>query len=71
MGEREELLEYLMEFIGEEGCGVACSEADIFEDADGWHMQLEGFMAPWKLGRTMFEAKAAIREYAQMGHGLS
>lgn len=34
-------------------------------------MKLEGFMEPWKLGRTVAEARAAIREYARMGFGLS
>jgi hypothetical protein len=32
---------------------------------------LEGFMEPWRLGNTVAEAKASIREYAGMGFGLS
>jgi hypothetical protein len=60
-----------MAVIGEEGCGVSCSEAEIFQDEEGWKMILEGFMAPWRLGSTVAEAKAAIREYAAMGFGLS
>lgn len=71
MNEKSEILDYLMTVIGEEGCGVACSDADIFKDEEGWKMMLEGFMAPWKLGQTAEEAKRSIREYADMGFGLS
>jgi hypothetical protein len=71
MSEKTEILDYLMTVVGEEGCGVACSEAEIFKDAEGWKMMLEGFMAPWPLGKTAAEAKERIREYAEMGFGLS
>jgi hypothetical protein len=71
MNDREDILNALMQVIGEEGCGVACEEATIFKDEDGWKMMLEGFMEPWKLGHSVAEAKASIREYARMGFGLS
>jgi hypothetical protein len=71
MNEREQILEALMQAIGEEGCGVSCEEATIFKDDEGWKMMLEGFMEPWKLGQTMAEAKASIKQYAAMGFGLS
>jgi hypothetical protein len=71
MSEREELLQELMDVIGEEGCGVSCEEATVYKDAEGWKMMLEGFMAPWNLGQTLAEAKTRIREYASMGFGLS
>ena len=70
MGDREIILSALMDALGEEGCGVSCEEATVFQDDDGWKMMLEGFMEPWKLGRTVEEAKASIRAYAQMGFGL-
>jgi hypothetical protein len=70
MNEKSEIMESLMEVIGEEGCGVACKEADIFHDEEGWKMKLEGFMEPWKLGHTLAEAKKNIQEFAKMGHGL-
>jgi hypothetical protein len=60
-----------MQVIGEEGCGVACEEATLFKDEEGWKMILEGFMEPWKLGRSVEEAKTSLREYASMGFGLS
>ena len=41
------------------------------KDEDGWKMELEGFMAPWQLGKTLEEAKASIREYAGMVFDLS
>jgi hypothetical protein len=71
MSDREKILEALMDVLGEEGCGVSCEEATIFEDDEGWKMMLEGFMEPWKLGRTVEAARASIREYAAMGFGLS
>ena len=71
MNEREQIMEALMQAIGEEGCGVSCEEATIFKDDEGWKMMLEGFMEPWKLGQTMAEAKASIKQYAAMGFGLS
>jgi len=70
MNERELILAELMAAIGEEGCGVACEEATLFKDADGWKMLLEGFMEPWKLGQTVEEATASIKEYASMGFGM-
>ena len=71
MSDHNAILAELMDVIGEEGCGVACEEATVYQDEDGWHMMLEGFMEPWKLGRTVEEAKTNIREYAKMGFGLS
>ena len=71
MSDREKILAVLMDVLGEEGCGVSCEEATIFKDDEGWKMMLEGFMEPWKLGRTVEEARASIREYASMGFGLS
>jgi hypothetical protein len=71
MSEKGEILETLMKAIGEEGCGVSCEDAEVFQDAEGWKMKLEGFMEPWKLGQTVEEAKQSVREYARMGFGLS
>ena len=71
MSDREKILEALMDVLGEEGCGVSCEEATIFQDEEGWKMMLEGFMEPWYLGQTLDEAKTSIREYASMGFGLS
>ena len=71
MSDREKILKALMDVLGEEGCGVSCEEATIFQDDEGWKMMLEGFMEPWKLGQSIEEARASIREYASMGFGLS
>ena len=71
MGDRERIMEELMQAIGEEGCGVSCEDATVYRDDEGWKMMLEGFMEPWKLGKTVEEAKASIRDYAKMGFGLS
>ena len=71
MSDRGEILSFLMEILGEEGCGVSCEDADVFQDEEGWKMKLEGFMEPWKLGNSVDEAKKSIREYADMRFGLS
>lgn len=71
MNEKETLMQVLYDAVGEEGCGIACEEATLYKDEDGWKMMLEGFMAPWDLGRDLEEAKARIREYSRMGFGLS
>ena len=71
MNDKEKIRQILMDAIGEEGCGVACEEATIFKDDQGWKIMLEGFMEPWPLGHTLDEAVNSIREYAAMGFGLS
>jgi len=71
MSDREKILEALMDVLGEEGCGVSCEEATLFQDNEGWKMMLEGFMEPWKLGTTVEEAKTSIREYSHMSFGLN
>jgi len=68
---RGELLAFLKDVIGEEGCGVSCEDAEIFEDEEGWKLMLEGFMEPWLLGKTVEEAKAMIKEYASQGFGMA
>jgi hypothetical protein len=70
MEEKEEILNVLMEFIGEEGCGVSCKEAEVFKDEEGWKLFLEGFMEPWFIGKSAYEAKTSIKEYASMRFGL-
>jgi hypothetical protein len=62
MSDREIILRELMDVLGEEGCGVSCEDAMIFQDEEGWETMLEGFMEPWKLGQTLDEAKTSIRE---------
>ncbi len=71
MGEREEILTYLHQLIGEEGCGMSCSEAEVYRDEDGWKLKLEGFMEPWNIGKGVDEAKSSLKEYAHMGFGLA
>jgi len=71
MEDRGELKQYLLDVIGEEGCGVSCTEADVFKDEEGWKMMLEGFMEPWYLGKTVPEAREKIKEYASQGFGLA
>lgn len=44
MSDREIILSELMDVLGEEGCGVSCEEASVYQDDDGWKMMLQGFM---------------------------
>ena len=71
MEDGQEIKKTLFEVIGEEGCGAACSDADIFRDEEGWKLMLEGFMGPWKIGETVEEAKQTLKELGSMGFGLS
>lgn len=72
MDGREELMDRLFEIMGEEGCGTTCEDdADIFNDEQGWQLMLCGFMEPWKLGKTIDEAKATLAELGSMQYGLS
>ena len=71
MGDRDIILSELMDVLGEEGRGVSCEEATLFQDDEGWKMMLEGFMEPWKLGTTVEETRTKIREFVKMGFGLS
>ena len=59
MNEREDILNVLIQAIGEEGCGIACEEATVFKDEEGWKFMLERFVAPCKLGNTVPEARAS------------
>lgn len=71
MDERQEIKRYLLEVIGEEGCGAACDESDVYYDDEGWKLNMCSFMEPWKLGKTVEEAKATLKELGSMGSGLS
>ena len=69
MDQQTELVNYLQQVIGEEGCCVSCNTDDIFFEDGKWKLKLENFLEPWELGETVDEAKARIREYASMGFG--
>jgi hypothetical protein len=71
MEDREEIKSFLMELIGEEGCGVSCDDAEVFFDEDAWKLRLEGFMEPWTIGKTVSEAKRNLQDLANQGYGLS
>jgi hypothetical protein len=72
MDDQKQIRETLLEILGEEGCGITCEDdADILHDEEGWKLMLCGFMEPWKLGTTVEEARASLREFGSMGFGLS
>jgi len=65
------LKETLLRLVGEEGCGIACDDADLYQDDEGYKLKLCGFLEPWKLGTSEAEAKTALVELARMGFGMS
>ena len=72
MEERTQIRQTLLEILGEEGCGITCEDnVDILHDEEGWKLMLCGFMEPWKLGTTVDEARATLRELGAMHFGLS
>lgn len=72
MDDHQLIRETLFEILGEEGCGITCEDnADILHDEEGWKLMLCGFMEPWKLGATVEEARASLKELGSMGFGLS
>lgn len=71
MDDRKEIRQALFEVLGEEGCGATCDEADIFQDEDGWNLNLCGFMEPWKVGKTVEEVRESVKRLGAMGFGLS
>ena len=70
MSEQQEILDYLVELVGEEGCGTSCTAAEVFRDEDGWKLMMEGYMEPWRIGKTVHEAKETLRELNSMSFGL-
>ncbi len=72
MEDLQEVRNTLFQILGEEGCGMSCEDnTDIFYDEEGWKLMLCGFMEPWKLGKTVDEAKATLKELGSMRFGLS
>ena len=69
--EKQKLYDCLYDIVGEAGCGVSCTEAEIYLEAGEWNLFLEGFMAPWPLGKTVEEAVDSLKDYASQGFGLS
>ena len=69
--EKQQIYALLYEIVGESGCGVACSEAEIYMENGQWKLFLEGFMEPWPMGETVEEVKANLRAYAGQAFGLS
>lgn len=68
--ERQEICDQLHSVVGEDGCGVSCSETEFFREDGEWKLFLAGFMEPWPMGRTVAEVKSNLKEYAAMGFGL-
>ena len=71
MNDKQEIRKTLHEVVGEEGCGIACNDAEIFWDEDSWKLMMEGFMEPWRIGKTVEEARQTLKELGSMGFGLS
>ncbi len=68
-----EIRQTLLETVGEQGCGgESCDEADLFfDEKEGWMFMMCGFMEPWKLGKTVAEARDNLRRYGSMAFGVA
>ena len=69
--EKAYLCRLLTETVGDVGCGVSCSDAEIFKEDGEWKLFMEGFMEPWPMGKSVEEFEANLREYTSQGFGLS
>ena len=69
--EKQHLCQLLTDIVGDVGCGVSCTDAEIFKEDGEWKLFMEGFMAPWPMGKTVEEFEANLREYTSQGFGLS
>jgi hypothetical protein len=69
--EKQQIYDLLYEIVGEGGCGVSCTDAEIYQEDGEWKLYLCGFMEPWPVGRTLAEVEANLREYAGQAAGLS
>jgi len=68
--ETQRIYDLLYSIVGEGGCGVSCTDAEIFKEDGQWKLFLCGFMEPWSMGKTLLEVETNLREYANQGFGL-
>lgn len=68
--QKQQIYDLLDDIVGDGGCGVACSENELFQEDGQWKLNLCGFMEPWPLGKTLEEVEATLRNYASQGFGL-
>ena len=69
--QKQQIYDLLYDIVGEGGCGVSCSESELYQEKDGeWKLNLCGFMEPWPLGKTLDEVEANLRDYARQGFGV-
>jgi hypothetical protein len=69
--EKEKIFKLFYEIVGDGGCAGDCTESELYQQDGEWKLFLCGFMEPWRLGRTLDEVEANLRQYAAQGHGLS
>lgn len=69
--DKQRIYDYLYNIVGQGGCGVSCTEAEIFLEDGQWKLFLEGFMEPWPMGETVEEVMKNLDDYAAQGFGIS
>jgi len=67
---KQRIYDLLFEIVGEGGCGVACTESELFQEDGEWKLFLCGFLEPWSLGKTLEDVEINLRQYAGQGFGL-
>ncbi len=65
------ICDLVSEIVGEEGCGAACTDSEIYQENGARPIFLCGFLEPWPLGQTLEEVEANLQEYTDQGLGLS
>jgi hypothetical protein len=68
--ERQRVYDLLFDIVGEGGCAGACTESELYQENGEWKLFLCGFMAPWRLGKTLAEVESNLKEYAGQRYGL-
>ena len=68
--EKHQIVDLIYEIFGEDGCGSACTDSEVFQEDGEWKLFLCGFLEPWALGQTLEEVEASMRAYAGPGFGI-
>jgi hypothetical protein len=68
--QKQQIYDLLYDIVGEGGCGVACTEDELYREDGEWKLNLCGFMEPWTLGKNLEEVETTLRDYANQGFGM-
>ena len=64
MPNKQEVYDLFYKIAGEDGCGGACTDSELYEEDGVWKLNLCGFMEPWPLGKTLAEVESSLKKVA-------